>query len=331
MQRWNSLADIPAGYGPTVATLGNFDGMHLGHQGLIRTVVARARERGAKAVAVTFHPHPAVIHQAARELPQLQGLEDRLDAIEALGVDAVLVVPYTLEFSRLTPWQFAHDYLVRALAVDEVVVGRDAHFGADNSGDLATMRRLGEELGFAVLGIEDWSDPDGAAGARWSSSAARSALAGGDAAGAARVLGRPHRVIGEVVRGDGRGRALGFPTANLGGDISGMIPADGVYAGYIVRLAPPAAAQDALLPAAISVGVNPTFAGVGSLDRRVEAYALGRDDLELYGERVAVDFVARLRHTLAFADPAALVTQMHDDAAAAARVLLGDRLAAPGG
>ncbi|MDR2372886.1 MAG: bifunctional riboflavin kinase/FAD synthetase [Bifidobacteriaceae bacterium] len=318
MQRWVSLADVPPEFGPSVVTLGNFDGMHRGHRFLIEQVLERARADGAKAVAVTFDPHPASVHRPEQGMVQLQSLDERLAAIEAIGLDAVLVIAYNFEFSRTEPADFVKTYLVDAIGAREVVVGQDVQFGADNSGDLATMRRLGEELGFKVTALGDQGDPEDAERARWSSTGVRRALEGGDAAEAGRILGRSHRVTGEVVHGDGRGRGLGFPTANLGGRLDGMIPQDGIYAGYLIRLDLAPGAPDRVLPAAISVGVNPTFAG---RDRRVEAHALGRDDLELYGERVAVDFVARLRHTLTFASREALVTQMHDDAAAASRVL----------
>ncbi|MDR1186341.1 MAG: bifunctional riboflavin kinase/FAD synthetase [Bifidobacteriaceae bacterium] len=320
MQRWKSLADIPAGFGPSVVTLGNFDGMHRGHQFVIGQVVERAHATGAKAVAVTFYPHPNSVHRPEQGIVQLQSLPERLGALEEIGLDAVLVVPYSLEFSRLTPEQFVKTYLIDALGAREIVVGQDVHFGADNSGDLATMRDLGTELGFTVVAIGDQGDPEDLDRLRWSSSGARQALGEGDAAEAARILGRPHRVTGQVVHGDGRGRGLGFPTANLGGQVTGLVPQDGIYAGYMIRLDLPQGAPDRVLPSAVSVGVNPTFAG---RDRRVEAYALGRDDLDLYGETVAVEFVARLRHTLTFATQQALVTQMHDDAAAASRVLAG--------
>jgi riboflavin kinase/FMN adenylyltransferase len=299
-------------------TLGNFDGMHRGHQFLAEEVVKRARARGAKAVAITFYPHPASIHRPDQPVAQLQSLEQRLAAVEAIGLDAVLVIPYDSEFSRLSPEQFVRGHMVAALGAREVVVGRDLHFGAGNSGDLQTMRQLGEDLGFVVTAVTDQGDPEDATGVRWSSTGARQALAGGDAAEAARILGRPHRVTGLVVHGDGRGRGLGFPTANLGGPVTGLIPQDGVYAGYLIRLGLAPDAPDRVLPAAISVGFNPTFEG---RERRVEAYALSRDDLDLYGEMVAVDFVARLRHTLAFATQRALITQMRDDAATAAHVL----------
>jgi riboflavin kinase/FMN adenylyltransferase len=318
VQRWNSLADIPPGFGPSVVTLGNFDGMHRGHQYLVETVVRRAERISARSVAVTFYPHPVTVHRPGETAHQLQPLPERLAALEAIGLDAVLVVPYSLEFSRLSPAEFVKAYLIEGLGAIEVVVGQDLHFGADNSGDLRAMRGLGEILGFAVTAIGDQSDPEDATRARWSSSATRQALCHGDAAGAARILGRPHRVTGVVVHGDGRGRELGFPTANLGERVTGLIPADGVYAGYLIRPDLPVDAADQTLPAAISVGLNPTFEG---RERRVEAYALGRDDLDLYGETVAVEFVARLRHTLAFATERALITQMHDDAVAASRIL----------
>jgi riboflavin kinase/FMN adenylyltransferase len=293
--------------------------MHRGHQFLIERVVGRARVQGAKAVAITFYPHPSSVHRPERGMVQLQPLRERLAALEAIGLDGVMVIPYSFEFSRLTTEEFVQVYLVDALGACEVVVGQDIHFGADHSGDLRTMRELGRQMGFAVTAVGDQGDPEDSGHSRWSSSGARQALAEGDAAEAARILGRPHRVVGRVVHGDGRGRGLGFPTANLGGQVTGLVPQDGVYAGYLVRLGLPEGAVDRVLPAAVSVGVNPTFAGN---DRRVEAFVLGRDDLDLYGETVAAEFVARLRHTLAFTTPEALITQMRDDAAAAARILL---------
>jgi riboflavin kinase/FMN adenylyltransferase len=307
-----------------VLTLGNFDGLHRGHQHLIRTVVRRARERGLEAAAVTFDPHPARLHRPEQELVLLQSLPERLAGLEALGLDGVLVAPYTLEFAALTPEEFVRRYLVDGLGAREVVLGRDTKFGAGNAGDLETMRELGERLGFEVSAIEDQGDLDGGGRSRWSSSAVRAALARGDVLEANRILGHPHRVAGEVVRGDGRGRLLGFPTANLGGAVSGLIPADGVYAGYLEVLNPPAGQAALRGPAAISVGVNPTFAG---RDRRVEAHVLCQEGLDLYGRRVAVDFVEGLRHTLTFANQEALVAQMHDDVARAREVLRAARLA----
>jgi riboflavin kinase/FMN adenylyltransferase len=253
----------------------------------------------------------------------LTGLDDRLELLAATGLDAVLLVAYTLEFASQTPEEFVTSYLVDGLRAHTVVVGHDVRFGKDNAGTLATMMELGARHGFEVVAVDDVGDcvpPAGTGRQRWSSSAVRALLAEGDVAQAAEVLGRAHRVRGTVVHGDARGRELGFPTANLG-EIQGMVPSDGVYAGWMVRphLAEVDAGHpDCVLPAAISVGTNPTFDGV---ERRVEAYVLDRTDLELYDEEVVLEFVERLRPTLRFDGIDALVTQMHDDVSRA-RVIL---------
>jgi riboflavin kinase/FMN adenylyltransferase len=199
------------------------------------------------------------------------------------------------------------------------------------------MVELGERYGFGVQVIEDVAaDPalepgdDDALAAplrrRWSSTWVREALTAGDVRQAARVLGRPHRMRGEVVHGDARGRELGFPTANLSPTATGMVPADGVYAGWLRRTARTAGDPDAVLPAAISVGTNPTFEGSS---RRVEAYVLDRTDLDLYGEQVVLEFVELLRPTLRFDSVAALIERMHTDVAGVREVLAG-AAAAPG-
>src|SRR5690606_22004257 len=189
------------------------------------------------------------------------------------GIDATLVVAYDLDFARQTPRDFVRDYLVRPLNASVVVVGRDVRFGLDNSGDLDSMIALGKELGFSVEVVEDHAHDDDVGARRWSSSWVRELLAAGEVRAAAEILGRPHRVRGIVVRGDQRGRELGFPTANLAKDSSGMVPADGVYAGWLRVLDEPGGDSRAAarLPAAVSIGTNPTFDGV---DRRVGAYVL---------------------------------------------------------
>jgi riboflavin kinase / FMN adenylyltransferase len=268
---------------------------------------------------VAFDPHPALVHRPATPPPLLTGLADRLALLAETGLDAVLVLAYSLDFATQTPREFVDRYLVRGLRAAVVVVGRDVRFGRGNSGDLGTMTELGAQLGFRVEVIDDVAghpDPHLASHPvthrRWSSTWARELLTEGDVAAAAEVLGRPHRMRGVVVRGDARGRLLGFPTANLAPEAVGMVPADGVYAGWLLRGAAPGAAHVERLPAAISVGTNPTFGGTG---RRVEAYVLDRDDLELYGEEIVVEFVARVRATLAFDGVDALVARMRTDVA----------------
>lgn len=325
MHRWTDLADVPDGFGPSVVTIGNFDGVHRGHVSVLTRLVADARVAGAHAVAVTFTPHPQQVHRPEHAPPLLTGDADRLELMAGTGLDAVLLLPYTLEFARQTPAEFVERYLVGGLAARTVVVGRDVRFGWENSGDLSTMVELGRRYGFTVEVLEDVvpepSASEGAGHRRWSSTWVRELLDAGDVSGAAGVLGRPHRLRGVVVHGDARGRELGFPTANLAPDATGMVPADGVYAGWLRRVpAPGAAASDAteVLPAAVSIGTNPTFAG---LQRRVEAYVLDRTDLELYGEEVVLELVDRLRPTERFDSVDALVVQMHRDVDRARAVL----------
>ena len=318
MQRWNALSDVPDGFGPSVVTIGNFDGVHRGHVSVLTRMCADARAVGAQAVAVTFTPHPQQVHRPDTAPPVITGDDDRLELLERTGLDAVLMLTYTLEFARQTPDEFVRRYLVEGLRARTVVVGRDVRFGWKNSGDLSTMVELGLTYGFDVEVIEDVTpaesaDPGSAEDRaadplrrRWSSTWVRELLEVGDVVQAARVLGRPHRIRGTVVHGDARGRELGFPTANLGPDAAGLIPADGVYAGWLRR----ASGADDVLPAAVSIGTNPTFDG---LERRVEAYVLDRTDLDLYDEVVVLELVERLRPTLRFDSIDDLVVQMHAD------------------
>jgi riboflavin kinase/FMN adenylyltransferase len=316
VQRWQGLEAVPDGFGPSVVTIGNFDGVHRGHQALLATVVGAARQRGLPAVAVTFEPHPVAVLFPERAPAVLTAPDHRLELLAGTGLDAVLVLEFTREFAQWSPEHFVRTVFADALHAALVVVGADTRFGHRNSGDVDTLRRLGATLGFDVQTVAEFGVPprdgDGAAGdepvgRRWSSSWVRELLAQGDVARAAEVLGRPHRVTGVVVHGDHRGRELGYPTANLARDAVGQVPADGVYAGRLVRPELPSDAPDAVLPAAVSVGTNPTFDG---LERRVEAYVLDRTDLDLYGERLAVEFVERLRPTLRFDGVDALVEQM---------------------
>ncbi|SDS68741.1 bifunctional riboflavin kinase/FAD synthetase [Jiangella sp. DSM 45060] len=311
MHRWTDLDQVPPGFGPSVVTIGNFDGVHLGHRQVLTRMVADAAAAGAQSVAVTFDPHPRRLHRPEDAPPLITGVRDKLELLASTGLDAVLVQPYTWEFARQSPEEFVRRFLVDGLRAVTVVVGRDVRFGWQNAGDLSTMLELGSRHGFTVEVIPEVTTPDGAR--RWSSTWVRELLRSGDVAGAAEILGRPHRLRGVVVEGDKRGRDLGFPTANLASDADGLVPADGVYAGWLSR---PSGDR---LPAAISIGTNPTFAGES---RRVEAYVLGRTDLDLYGDEILLEFVERLRPTLKFDSVDDLIATMHDDVAKA-RVVLG--------
>src|SRR5439155_16784276 len=246
---------------------------------------------------------------------QLCTLRRRAQLLGELGADAVCVLEFTPEFSRLSPGEFVRAVLADRLHTRRVVVGENFRFGHRAAGDLALLAELGEKYDFQAEGIPLLPQD----GITMSSSAIRDLVAAGDVAGAARGLVRPHRVEGVVVRGEQRGRALGFPTANLRTAEHTAIPADGEYAGWLASL--DAGGQEAdRWPAAISVGTNPTFDG---RNRVVAAYALDRDDLDLYGVHVAVDFAARLRGMVRFDSVDALVDQMHADSAQARALVTG--------
>jgi riboflavin kinase / FMN adenylyltransferase len=313
MHRWQGLQDVPDGWGRSVVTIGVFDGVHRGHQRVVGRAVEAAAQLGLPVVVVTFDPHPDEVVRPGSHPPFLSTTRRRAELLAGLGADAVCVLPFTPEFSRLGPDEFVRVVLVDRLHAARVVVGEDFRFGHRAAGDVALLAELGEKYDF-VAEAEPLLTDDGV---RISSTAIREQLAAGDVAAAARDLGRPHRVEGVVVRGQQRGRGLGFPTANLETLPHTAIPADGVYAGWLVALGPGGQEQERW-PAAISVGTNPTF---DARERTVEAYALDRDDLDLYGVHVAVDFVARLRGMIKFDSVADLVEQMRGDVDAARSVI----------
>ncbi|WP_026313672.1 bifunctional riboflavin kinase/FAD synthetase [Actinomadura flavalba] len=304
MRRWHGLDEVPADWGRSVVTIGVFDGVHRGHERIVRAAADEARERGLRSVVITFDPHPDEVVRPGTHPPLLASTRRRIELLEGLGTDAVAVVPFTLELSQVPPDEFVRSVLVERLHAAHVIVGEDFRFGHKAKGDVPLLRELGEKYDFTAEGV-----PLVANGGTISSTSIRGALESGDVAAAAEALGRPHRVEGVVVRGHQRGRALGFPTANLETVPHTAIPADGVYAGWLV--CDSERYPDARWPAAISIGTNPTFEGAG--ERTVEAYALDRDDLDLYGEHMAVDFLARIRDTLKFDSVEALVEAMNND------------------
>lgn len=314
MRIFNQISAIELDGQPTVLTIGNFDGVHKGHKFVLDTTLAQAASRDALSAVVTFDPHPALVHRPEQAPAMLTGLQDKLELIAAEGVDVALVVPYTMEFAQLTPRDFVEQYFVNAMNAKAVVIGRDVRFGCNNAGDLATLQALGAEFGFEVIVVDDFGAPEG--GERWSSSVVRQLIFSGEMAAVTALLGRPHRVRGEVVHGDARGRELGFPTANMSQDSDGMIPADGVYAGWLSVVGGERVMQS--MPAAISIGTNPTFNGE---ERRVESFVIDRKGLDLYGKEVVVEFEQRLRPTLKFDSLDALIVQMDEDVAKARLIL----------
>ena len=315
MYRWYGLDDVPSDWAGCVATIGVFDGIHRGHQRVVERAVQIGRERDLPVVVVTFDPHPdEVVRPGSRPLHLITGRR-QAELLFGLGAAAVCVLPFNLEFSRLSPDEFVRVVLSERLHASAVVVGEEFRFGHKAVGDVALLAQLGEKYDFTAEGVPLLVVD----GVTISSTLIRECLADGDVAAAAAALGRPHRVEGVVVRGHMRGRGLGFPTANVEALPYTAIPADGVYAGWLARLDLDGTATSRW-PAAISVGTNPTF---GGSDRSVEAYALDRDDLDLYGFHAAIDFAARLRGNDRFETVDALVTQMHADVAQARALTAG--------
>ena len=309
MYRWYGLDDVPADWAGCVATIGVFDGVHRGHQRVVDRAGQVARQRNLPLVVITFDPHPDEVIRPGSHPPFLTTPRRQAELLAGMGADAVFVLPFNVEFSQLSPDEFVRIVLSDRLHAAAVVVGEDFRFGRKAAGDVPLLMQLGEKYDFTAEGVPLLT----ADGITMSSTYIRARLAAGDVAGAAAVLGRPHRVEGVVVRGHMRGRALGFPTANLEVPSHTATPADGVYAGALISLDLDGA-EVARWPAAISVGTNPTFDGT---DRTVEAYALDRDDLDLYGTHAAIEFTARLRGNTKFDSVAALIAQMGKDVEAA--------------
>lgn len=316
MQYWAGTAAIGKPPAPSVVTLGNFDGVHRGHQAVLKLVVDTAKQHDLKSVAVTFDPHPRLVHLPEEPLVPIVSLPQKIRLLETCELDATLVIHYTLKFAAQTAEEFVKNIVVDALNARMVVVGADTRFGAGNSGDINTLRKLGKIYDFTVVEVDDIGETE-----RWSSTWVRETLTKGRVAEASRILGRYHSVEGEIVHGHARGRELGYPTANFANDSQGMIPADGVYAGWFTN------STGQRLPAAISVGSNPTF---NDVVRTVEAHIFDRpeheelQDFNLYGQHCTVEFVARLRGMLTFEGIDALIDQMEADVNKSRAILSGN-------
>jgi riboflavin kinase/FMN adenylyltransferase len=282
----------------SVVPIGVFDGVHRGHQLVLEHAAESAHARNAKVVVVTFHPHPTAVLAPGHVPPMLVTLDRRIQLLHDHGADDVHVLKFDRELSLQTPQEFIEQVLIGELAAEQIVVGRNFRFGHRAAGDAAMLRRYDLEVDDVAL-LTD--------GGTISSTMVRDYVVHGDVEAAATALGRLHLVEGPVVRGDARGRALGFPTANVSVDEGIAVPQDGVYAGWLTR------AEGDRIKAAISVGTNPTFDGV---ERRVEAYAIDvGHELDLYDEHVIVEFALRLRGMERFDGVEQLVEQMHRDVA----------------
>lgn len=317
MKIWDDLRDVPDDWPASVVTIGVFDGVHRGHRELIRRSVNRARVLDIPAVVLTFWPNPAEVVKRGDPPVRLATLEQRLRLFAELGVSATLVLPFTPELSQASPEMFAGNIVAEGLRAREVIVGENFRFGHRARGDVALMTEVGKRLGINVEGVHLLTTDR--AGDAVSSTMIRRQVADGEIAAANRALARPHRVEGVVVAGEGRGRELGFPTANLAATPYAAIPADGVYAGRIVV---DPYGDSKVYRAAISVGTNPTFDE--DISRRVEAWAYEEDALELYDVPVAVDFAALIREQKKFNSTDELIAEVNADVAKI-KIVMGEQ------
>jgi riboflavin kinase / FMN adenylyltransferase len=304
------LSTTVAPVGGSAVTIGAYDGVHLGHRALLGELKDRARAAGLTTAVVTFDRHPATVVRPASAPKLLCDLDQKLELLDAAGVDRTVVIPFDVERANETAEEFVNGVLVKALDARLVVVGEDFHFGHGRKGNVTLLREMGLTAGFDVEGVSLASDSAGAErpATPISSTRVRMLVSGGQVEEAAALLGRPHQVRGLVVHGDHRGGSeLGFPTANVSVPDGICLPATGIYAGWYER------PDGSNWMAAISVGRRPTFYGnTGEL--LVEAFLLDFSE-DLYGEEAKVSFVAHLRHELAFDSVDALIDQMTRDVA----------------
>lgn len=293
-----------------VVALGNFDGVHLGHQAVLRRAVEEGRRRGMRVVAATFDPHPRAVLWPGKQPGLLTTLELRREALERFGADEVRTIRFDKELSKKSPEEFVGEVLVGEVGAEVVVVGENFRFGHRAAGDVRRLAELMESHGGTAIGVEIRGGDGGGA---ISSTRIRELLAEGDVRGASRLLGRPYSLRGKVVAGDGRGRSIGFPTANVLPDPGLVVPARGVYAGVV-------SFDKQSYVACTNVGLAPTF---GRGESRVESHLLGFEG-DLYGRVVDVSFIERIRPEKRFSGVEELVEQIGRDAEAARRLVGGE-------
>lgn len=312
MEIFRGVAKLDRAFGRAVLTIGNFDGVHVGHQAILRQIVGRARSLGGESVLYTFEPHPRRVLQSEQSLRLLETFEQKMETVSALGVDAVIAEPFDLAFARVTPEEFVEHYIHERVRPVEVYVGYDFHFGRDREGSMRLLTERGPHLGFSVTIVPEVSIE----GRDVNSTRIRQLLAAGQVEEAALLLGRPFRSRGEIIAGDRRGRTLGFPTANLAPQTE-ILPAAGVYYGHLRRKSDPPGERG--WPVVTNVGYRPTFRD--GRDLVAEAHLIDFSG-DLYGLEVDLSFEGRLRGEVRFESVEALRAQIARDVALA-RTRLG--------
>ncbi|MGD9571551.1 MAG: bifunctional riboflavin kinase/FAD synthetase [Thermoleophilia bacterium] len=306
MRRYNSLGDLPLGGPRRVVAIGTFDGVHIGHQAVIGRALELAAQRGLGSMALTFEPQPIAVLRPELKPAVLTHIAFKSQLIERLGVDELLVVPFTRAFSRIRAERFAEMLVAPPVGADAVVVGENFRFGHQGSGTVEMLAQFGRSRALRVESPPMITSPDGKP---VSSTRIRRLVATGQVAAVIPLLGRMHSVEGVVVHGDARGRSLGVPTANLEIPADSAIPSRGVYACRAVLASGRSAA-------AVNIGVAPTFTGADARSTlRIEAFLLDHDGSDIYGQTMRIDFIERLRDEKRFASADELVAQIHEDVA----------------
>ncbi len=299
MQIFYNLKDLTKNKN-TVLTLGTFDGIHPGHLEIIDKLVSRSKEKGCRSVVITFYPHPRTILGNDNSVKMLTTQEEKIELLEKLGVENLLIVKFTKEFASLSAEDFIYDYLINGIGLTEIVLGHDHHFGKGRRGNAELLKKIGDKEGFIVTKAEAFMI-DGEA---VSSTKIRNALAEGDIIRANKLLGRNYKFSGVVVGGDKRGRELGFPTANIKlSSQEKLLPASGVYAVKVI-------VENENYTGLLSIGKRPTFYNQGELVSEVYIYDFNR---EIYGAKVTTELVERLRGEVKFNSADELINQMNLD------------------
>jgi len=299
------LSKITERFAKSVITLGNFDGIHLGHQELVRMVIRRAREINGQSMVVTFRPHPLKVLAPEKCPPLISIYEEKIQLFEKLGIDVLVKIPFSLLFAEMTPRDFVKDILCDVLGAKDIFVGYNYRFGKGREGTTQTLKQMGREYGFNVHEVEQIS----LNGEVISSSKIRQFLKDGEVEHAARLLGRPYAITGIVIKGDSRGKTLGFPTANIASKHI-IIPSNGVYTVRIL-------VRDNYYHGIANIGIRPTF---NKEAQTLEVYIFDFNE-DIYGEEATVTFFHRIRDERRFPDSAALVRQIQKDIAEARYLL----------
>ncbi len=301
---WNNEGLDPARFKRPVVTIGNFDGCHIGHQKIFERVKSHAARLDGVSVVYTFTPHPASVIKGVT--PQLIfTVEEKIEAVRCLGMDYLVIAPFTREVADTDPEKFIRDTVVTRIGAQGVVVGHDFAFGRKAMGDIPFLKRVGAQMGFFVECVDPVKSDD----AVISSSYIRKLILSGDVAGAGKLMKFPFRIHGPVVHGMSRGKGLGFPTANVRPDKE-LIPAYGVYAVYIYL-------RDRKLEGVVNIGNNPTFGDMGT---SIEAFIFDLDE-DIYGQELTVEFIEHVRGEIKFADKEYLIEQIGADCRAAREIL----------